>query len=323
MRVFVTGATGLLGSNLCHLLIEKGHEVVALVRDPDKARQQLPENINFVIGDLESIAAIEDDLAACDGVVHCAAYFREYYKRGNHWPRLERLNVEATMQLAEMAYRQGVKRFVHISSSGTVGDPGDESAPPGPEVEHNLYFKSKVLADRRLAEWPHSDEVGLVTVLPGWMFGPRDAAPTGSGQLVRDFLAGQLPAVPPGGTTVVDARDVADAIVRVLEQDTPSDRYIVAGRPATLREIADGLERVSGKPAPRWNLPYLVALLLATLLELVARLFDKDPLMTRSAVRTMAHNRHHFSRRAERELGVEFRPLEETLRDCVEWARAH
>jgi dihydroflavonol-4-reductase len=90
VRVFVTGATGLLGSNLVERLCQDGHQVVALARNPQKAKGLRPD-IETVMGDLADVAGFAGRLKSCQAVVHCAAYFREYYGSGEHAVNLERL----------------------------------------------------------------------------------------------------------------------------------------------------------------------------------------------------------------------------------------
>ncbi|MFP2926817.1 NAD-dependent epimerase/dehydratase family protein [Pyxidicoccus sp. 3LG] len=205
MHAFVTGSTGLLGNNLVRALVARGHRVKALARSPAKAREVLGglAGVEVVRGDMEDVKGFEDALAGCDVVFHTAAYFREYYAPGDHWPRLHAINVKGTVELAEAAHRHGVKRFLDVSSSGTVGlkpdgSPGDEDTPPAPLAATNLYFKSKVESERELKAFGERTGLPVVFILPGWMFGPWDAGPTAAGQLVRDFLARKLPAVPDG-----------------------------------------------------------------------------------------------------------------------------
>ncbi|MCA9571073.1 MAG: NAD-dependent epimerase/dehydratase family protein, partial [Myxococcales bacterium] len=263
MHAFVTGSTGLLGSNLVHELVQAGWEVTALARTPEKARAQLGDlPVRVVAGDLEDVDAFADALTGVDVVFHTAAYFREYYASGEHEALLQRLNVDATVRLARNAAERGVRRFVHTSSSGTVaartdGRPSTEADVLAPDAVENLYFRSKVLCDLALAE---VTGIEVVTVLPGWMFGPRDAAPTNAGGIVRDHLAGRLPPVAlPGRTAIVDARDVARAMIRMAEHADPGDRFIVAGREATLDEVLSGLAAASGRPAPALTLPWPMA----------------------------------------------------------------
>jgi dihydroflavonol-4-reductase len=329
MRAFLTGATGLLGNNLARALRAEGHTVRALVRSETKARQLLADvGAELVHGDLEDVPGFAGALADCDVVFHTAAYFREYYTVGDHWPKLEAINVHATLALAEAAHAHGVRRLVHTSSSATIGlrvdgSAGDEDTPPAPIASENLYFKSKVVAHQRLRELSGRLGLDVVQVLPGWMFGPWDAAPTASGRFVLDFLGGTLPAIPPGGMNAVDARDVAIGMIRAAEHGRAGNSYILGGPFTTLAGVADTLAQVTGLPAPRARISYRVARAYATFAEFWARFTGRPTLVTVAAVRAMHAQLRVSSNKALRELGWRYRPLDETLRDEVAWYRAH
>jgi dihydroflavonol-4-reductase len=328
MKAFVTGATGLLGTNLVRLLREQGHEVRALVRSRDKAEKAFAGlHVETVLGDMEDVPGFAGALSGCDVLFHTAAYFREYYQPGDHWPVLERINVRATVELLTEASRRGVKTAVHTSSSGVVGsgprgEPGDESTPPPHGAQTNLYFKSKLVAEEAIRSWmPLHPELRVVLVLPGWMFGPEDAGPTGSGKLVLDFLEGKLPGIVDGGSCIVDARDVARAMIAAAERGQPGGRYIVAGQYHSLEEVTKTLESVSAVPAPTRHIPYAIIVAYAWFAELGARFTGRAPTVSLQGVRIM-HAKHKVrSDKAARELGATFRPLAETLRDEVEWYR--
>lgn len=329
MKAFVTGATGLLGNNLVRALLAEGHSVRALVRSEAKARELLGDvGVELVIGDMEDVRGFAGALTGCDVVFHTAAYFREYYASGDHWPKLEAINVRGTLALAETAHARGVRRLVHTSSSATIGlrvdgSAGDEDTPPAPIARDNLYFRSKVIADQQLRELSARRGLDVVQVLPGWMFGPWDAAPTASGRLVLDFLAGTLPPIPPGGMNAVDARDVADGMIRAASHGRSGDRYILGGPFITLAGVAEALAQVTGLPAPRWRVPYRAAWAYAMLAETWARLTGGQTLVTVAAVRAMHARLRVSSNKALRELRWRYRPLTETLRDEVAWYRAH
>jgi dihydroflavonol-4-reductase len=328
MRAFVTGATGLLGNNLVRTLRAEGHAVRALVRSTTKAEQLLGDaGVELVVGDMEDVPGFAGALADCDVVFHTAAYFREYYAAGDHWPRLEAINVHATRALAEAAHAHGVQRLVHTSSAATIGlrmdgSAGDEETPPAAIASENLYFKSKVLAAQALREVSARLGLDVVQVLPGWMFGPWDAAPTASGRFVLDFLGGRLPAIPPGGMNAVDARDVAVGMIRAAERGRPGDSYILGGPFTTLSDVAETLAQVTGLAAPRWRIPYGVAWAYATLAEAWARFRSSETLITVAAVRAMHAELRVSSNKALRELGWRYRPLSDTLRDEVAWYRS-
>jgi dihydroflavonol-4-reductase len=329
MHAFVTGSTGLLGNNLVRLLVAQGHRVTGLMRSEAKARGLLGDvDVAFVRGDMRDVEGFAAALRGCDTLFHTAAYFREYYQPGDHAAALDEINVRGTLALMAAADARGVGRCVHVSSGGTIGvksdgSPGDEDTPPPPVAATNLYFKSKVDGDAALRGWRAPHGMAVIEILPGWIWGPGDAAPTSAGQLALDFLAGKLPAVPDGGTCVVDARDVAQAMISAAERGRDGEKYIVGGSFATMAEILAGLERASDVRGPRVHLPHGVAMAFAAVSEVIARLTGRPLLISREAVRTLHAKLRMTSAKAERELGAHFRPLDETLRDVVAWYRAH
>jgi dihydroflavonol-4-reductase len=331
MQAFVTGGTGLLGTNLIRHLVSEGHSVRALVRSMDKARRQFADlwepwrgRLTFVEGDLANVTSFASALTGCDVVFHTAAYFREYYQPGDHWATLEALNVHATQQLLEAAERNGVRRVVHVSTVGVIGmmpdgRPGDESTPPAPQQMRNLYFRSKHLADWMIDTFERASRLEIVTVHPGWMFGPGDAAPTSAGALVLQFLRRELPGVPDGGMNVADARDVAAAMLTAAERGPAGAHYVVGGPFVTSAEIFAALERVSGVAAPRRRIPPRLLEAVAWIGEAIARLRRRPTGISLQGVRMLHMKMRVSSERAVRELGVTFRPLDETLRDTVRW----
>jgi dihydroflavonol-4-reductase len=331
MQAFVTGGTGLLGTNLIRHLVSQGHEVRALVRSTDKARRQFADlwepwrgRLTFVEGDLAEVGSFTPALAGSDVVFHTAAYFREYYQPGDHWAMLEALNVHATQRLLEAAEQHGVRRVVHVSTSGVIGmgsdgAPGDESTPPTPQQMRNLYFRSKYLADWMIDTFERASRLEVVTVHPGWMFGPGDAAPTSAGTLVLQFLRREVAGVPDGGINVVDARDVAAGVLAAAERAPAGAHYIIGGPFVTAAEIFATLERVSGIRAPRRRMPPRLLKAIAWVGETVARLRRRPAALSLEGVRMLHLKARVSSARAERELGATFRPLDETLRDAIRW----
>lgn len=327
MKAFVTGSTGLLGNNLVRALRAEGHAVRALVRSKKKAAALLAgTGAELVPGDMTDVAGFAHALQGCDVLFHTAAYFREYFQAGDHWPQLRAINVDGTLALAEAARARGVSRMIDTSSSGTIGrkpdgGAGDETTPPDAVSRSNLYLRSKLMLAEQLP--PLASRIGLdvIQVLPGWMFGPGDAAPTASGRLVRDFLAGALPAIPPGGTCIVDARDVANGMMRAATRGRAGERYILGGQFLTIADVLGTLEHVTKVPAPRLHIPYPVALAFAAMNQTWARMTGRDTLITLEGVRIMQARLRVSSAKAEADLGWRTRSMTETLRDEVAWYR--
>lgn len=324
MRAFVTGSTGLLGNNLVRQLLAEGHEVVALTRSAEKFQRMLGDTEAVpVVGDVLAIDAFAERLEGCEVVFHTAAYFREYYGKGDHSAKLDAVNVTATLELMAVADVRGVEAFIHTSSSGTIGkrangEAGDEDTPAAARQLRNLYFKSKVEGDAKIRAFDPPNGMRLIQILPGWMWGPGDAGPTGAGQIVFDFLDGKFPAVPEGGSSVVDARDVAAAMIRAVDKPH-GERFIVGGRYHSLRDLVDLIAATTGKSAPRRDLPSWLAIAYAHLSEGWASLTGGRAAANLAGVRTMAEKHKVTSAKAERELAARFRPIDETIQDVVAW----
>lgn len=324
MKAFVTGATGLLGSNLVRLLLAQGHSVKALARSAEKANRILGDTAaEIVVGDMQDVAAFADEMVGCDVLFHCAAYFREYYNRGEHWPILQKINVDGVTQILEAAERAGVKKAIHVSSSGVIANseshPGDESAPFNPLAKENLYFKSKILAEEAVQAFLKTHQMPVVLILPGWMMGPSDAAPTDAGQVVLDLLHGDLPGMIDGSNSMVDARDVAQGMINAVKQGKNGERYIVGGALHSLVDVGRTVHQLTGVRVPGWTIPYPLALAVAWASETMAKLRGTETVMTVSGIRTLHKGMRLNSQKAQRELGVTFRPLAETLADEIEW----
>ena len=327
----VTGATGLLGSNLVRELAKKGVTVRALVRSKEKAEKQFGSlGLEIVAGDINDPKTFVDRLPGVDLVFHTAAYFRDNYKGGKHWDQLYTTNVVGTANLLQACYRAGIRRFVHISSTATLrGRPGEvaDETMLRLESEADDYQRSKILSDQEVFKFLGSHpDFWTAFVLPGWMHGPGDSGPTGAGQTVLDFLKRKLPGIPPGSFSVVDVRDVADVAIRAAESGKRGDRYLAAGRAVTMENLFNELERASGIRAPRNKVPMAALYLLGAIGELRARITHQPALISWATVQLLIKEagRHHYDhQKSERELGIRFREVQETLRDAIGWFKAN
>jgi len=328
MRTFVTGSTGLLGNNLVRTLLEAGHEVVALARSKDKAARELADtSARIVIGDMDNVAGFAAALSGIDVVFHAAAFFREYYAPGDHSHSIDRINVNATLELARAAQQRGVAKMINTCSAGIIGlrrdgSAGDESTPPWPRFEKNLYLQSKRKAERLLLRLSQEKGFFIASALPAWLWGPHDAAPTASGQLAFDAIRRRLPpAIPPGGSSVADARDVALGMLRIAEIGRSGERYILSGRFVELAEIVAGLATLTDQKAPQLRLPFPAALALAAGAETWSRITRQPSALSIEGIRLMNACLAVTAEKAQRELGVTFRPFEDTLADTVAWSK--
>jgi len=325
MKAFVTGSTGLLGSNLVRLLVEHGYEVSAMVRSVEKGQRILGDlGVEIIMGDMLNVDGFAPGLAGVDVLFHVAAYFREYYQPGEHDTVLHAINVDKTIKLLKTAYEKGIRNIVYVSSGGVLGNYPDgrltDEGVPYNEITPNLYFQSKIAAEKAIYKiLPKYPDLRLVMILPGVMMGPGDSGPTPPGQFLIDYLQGNVPVILPGGLTFVDARDVAQAMLQAVCKGESGERFIVDGVYTELRSIMGTLKKISGVPAPKVSISYPLAMGMAWTMEQFSRVSGKPPLITRQAIRTLQHDVVPSSQKARKELGFQTRPLEATLRDEVLW----
>lgn len=328
---FVTGATGLLGNNLVRELIADGFQVRALVRSPDKAvRQFAGIELDIVQGDMLDVPGFAAALHGVDIVFHTAAYFRDSYQGGRHWAALYRANVDGTRALLDHAFKAGVRRFIHTSSIAVLhGAPGQiiDETMMRDEKAADDYYRSKILADRALLAFleAHPD-FWAAMVLPGWMHGPGDLGPTQAGRTVLDRVQGRLPGIPPGSFSLVDARDVARAMIRANARGRRGERYLAAGRHMTMADLLPMIAQAAGVHPPKRRIPLVVLRLIAAGNELFARLTGRPVLLSWAMVNAIAseNERSRYDHtKSERELGLSFRPIMQTLQDEIAWFRAN
>jgi dihydroflavonol-4-reductase len=284
MRVYVTGASGFVGSHVARELREQGAEV----RD------------RFV--ELSDRAGLERAVAGCDAVFHLAALYSFEAPAGE----LERVNVEGTRNVLEACAAQGVRRLVHTSSSATCGPiPGrpatEQDSPPAWELSVP-YKWTKIAAERLVL----ASGLDAVVVNPTTPVGEGDLRPTPTGRMVCGVASGRYRAFLDIGLNVVDVRDVARGHVLALEHGRREERYILGGANLTLEELFAAIARLAGRPRPRLRLPQ-AAVRAAALLRIVNR---NEALLSRLPA-------YFSSAKAERELGYRPGPLEPALERAV------
>jgi len=283
VKVYVSGSTGFVGSHVGRELRERGAEV----RD---------ERV-----DLLDRAGLERVVAGCDAVVHVAAL----YSYDAPAPLYERVNVEGTRLLLDVAAGAGVSHFVHTSTAGTCGPvPGraatEEDTPPSWELE--VPYKRTKLAAERLAL-----EAKAVVVNPTTPVGEGDRKPTPTGRMLAGVATGRIRGfVGTTGLNVVDVRDVARGHALALEHGEPGERYLLGGVDLSLEELFGAVARLAGRPRPRLRVPYAVAKMAGML-----------GIANRDEVRLARLPMYFSSEKARSRLGYEPGPVEPALARAV------
>jgi dihydroflavonol-4-reductase len=318
--VLVTGASGFLGRHVLAALA--GRPVIALVRDAVAWRRldwtAAFADVSLAVGDLEDVARFEDALPPLAGIVHLAAPV-QHSRRAP--PAMRTAIVEGTLAMVELAARRRC-RLVVASTSGTVGcsrAPGarpEEDAPFATAVGGWPYYAAKIEMEQRARARAGELGADLVFVRPPILLGPGDHR-LRSTRTVNQFLRRKLPFLIRGGMHFADVRDVAAAIAAAIDRPGARPIYHLDGHECSIEEFFDSLEAVSGVPRPQLVLPFRAGWLVARALERFHVV--PDPVVIEMA----SHWWGLGSRFAADDLGWKPRDPHETLRDTVEWLRAH
>jgi dihydroflavonol-4-reductase len=325
MKVFVTGATGFLGSHVARQLLAEGAELRLLVRATSRTENIDDLAAERVAGDLRDPDSLKKGMAGCEFVFHVAADYRLWARNGRE---LYDSNVEGTRNILRAAREAGVRRTVYTSSVATMGFGNngritDEKTPVSLGNMIGDYKRSKFMAERLAIEAGQAGQ-NVVIVNPTTPIGERDIKPTPTGKIVVDFLRRKFPAYVDTGLNLVDVVDCARGHLLAMEKAVPGERYILGSENLTLKQILDKLAVITGLPSPKIKLPYAVAYatgLVDTLVTSTIR--RREPRVTLDSVRMGRKKMFVTSAKARRELGWNPRRVDDALRRAVEWFQAH
>ena len=313
MRALVTGATGKVGHATAKALVDAGHGVRVLVRDPQRAAGVVPAGAEVVAGDVTDRGSLEAAVAGCEVVFNEMGLPEQWLRDADEF---ERVNARGTENVVRAADAGGVRRVVHTSTIDVFhAEPGtcfDESAVAG-YSKPTAYERSKQHAEELARE--AAAQVELVFVNPCAVYGP---GPLGSASLERQLfepiVRGRLPALTPGGFGVVYSYGVGSGQLLAAERGRPGEHYILCDGHVTLRELAETVVRVAGRGRVPPTLPVPVAKAAAATGEALARVIRRPPLLARGELHFLLWNAQPDATKAQRELGWRPTPFDDGVR---------
>jgi dihydroflavonol-4-reductase len=316
----VTGATGFVGAAVARVLAQRGHRLRLLVR-PGGDRQNLTGlRAELAEGDLADTSTLAPAVARCRYVFHVAADYRLWVPNP---AAMRAVNVDGSVALLRAAAAAGVERCVYTSSVAALGlhkdgRPADENTFVDEDQLIGAYKRSKYEAEeavRRLV----LDGQNIVIVNPSTPVGPGDVKPTPTGKMVLDTANGRMPAYVNTGLNVVHVDDVAEGHALALEQGRTGEHYILGGENLMLKDFFAMIAKVARRRRPLVQLPVAPLMPIAAVMERVAGMTGRPPMMTREMLK-MARKRMFFtSEKAMRELGYKPRPAREAVEDAVDY----
>ena len=314
MRILVTGGTGFIGYHTAKQLMAAGHEVRLLVRNEDKASklygEELPE---LAVCDVTDKDGVRGALEGCQGVVHTAAMVSIDRKDAD---LVFKTNMQGTRNVVGQAAEMGLDKILHLSSVTAIFDEKatilNEDSPPG--TAKDAYGHSKVACENYVRELQEQGAPVFISY-PASVIGPEDPGLTEPhagliGNLYATFAM-------PGGNQWVDVRDVAAAHVAIMETDLPPGRYCLGGHFLSWRDLGKVLSRLTGRRLPVVPVLGITMRTLGRIVDVIQPVLGADTPFTHEAMVYATRWVNLDNRRAEEELGIDFRPVEDSIREAL------
>ncbi|HEU5063435.1 MAG TPA: NAD-dependent epimerase/dehydratase family protein [Solirubrobacterales bacterium] len=321
MKVFLTGGTGFIGGETARQLRQRGDEVVALVRSPEKGAKLRGLGCELVAGDLGDEAALRQGMEGCDAVIHAAAMY-EVGIPAKQRPTMWEANVAGTERVMKAALEAKVPRIVYVSTVGIFGNTHKQVVDEtykNPETDFTSYYEETKLEAHKLVERMIGEQgLPAVIVQPGGVYGPGDTSQVAD--LLEQFFAGKLPLLPfpELGICMAHVEDIAGGILLGLDKGKLGEAYVISGPATTMREAVETVAKVSGRKAPKRNLPTGLMKMMVPLGPVVGKVMGQPPNL-RELISSGDNVTFWASyEKAQRELGYSPRGMEEGLRQTLE-----
>jgi len=323
MNAFITGATGFIGSHLLRRISEEYEKIYLLVRKESLTENikwiEGKDNISIVKGDLLEPSTFIDYLSRCEHIYHTAGFVGT---NRAHKDLVFKLNYEASVNLLKALEKVKPLKVVYLASIYALGK-GEKDKPADETVEYNLenfarkipYMKAKRMADGFAFELAEKG-MPIVFGFPCYCLGPGDIY-LSSSRFILASMNGFLRFYVDGGINVVDVRDVAEGLFLCMKKGRAGEKYLLGGYNLTFKELFYELYRFTNC-RPYFKIPKGAVKFAGYLAELI---FGKKSIIDYNSALIMCEYWFYNSDKAKRELGWQVRPLEETLRDSVQWFR--
>lgn len=318
MKVFVTGATGFLGSYLVRTLVAQNYHVRALKR----AKSDLSllgdaaTKVAWVEGDVNDIVSLEDAMEGVDQVYHAAALLAF---GGRNFNRMYKVNVEGTANVVNAALKMGVKKLLYVSSITALGESKDnspidengdwEASPMESEYGHTKYL-GELEIWRGVAEG-----LDAVIINPSTILGAGKWE-DGSIQIIHQVAKG-VPFYPTGSNGFVDVRDVVKAAIKVMESTTTAERFVVNGYNVTFLEMMTMLAQEFGKKPPTIPVTDFWKTISIGYDKVRSLLTGSEPIITREVLSISSHPYTYNDDKIRQTLNLGYRPLKQTITEAV------
>jgi nucleoside-diphosphate-sugar epimerase len=317
MKYFVTGATGFVGGRVVRQLVEAGHQVVAVVRSPEKAQDLAALGVSLHKGDVTEKESMRAPMTGVDGVFHIAGWYKIGVPDKSAG---QKINVEGTRNVLELMQELKIPKGVYTSTLGVNSDTR------GKLVDESYRFSGRFLSvyeqtkaeAHKVAEEFIAQGLPLVIVQPGLIYGPGDTSSVRTNLI--QFLKRQLPLMPKGTAFCwAHVDDTARGHILAMEKGVPGQNYFICGPVHTFVEAMQIASEITGVPQPGMQVGPGMMKAMAACMGVIEKVISLPESYTHEGLLTIAGVTYiGDNSKAKRELGFNPRPLKEGLRETLE-----
>ncbi len=312
-KVFITGVTGLLGTNVLLKLLENDYFVIALVRKINNYTGDQHQNLKLIEGDL--FADYSEYLKDVNFVIHIAAETRQNLI---NYEAYRKVNFESTVNLFSQC--NAVEKFIFISTANTIGfgnldELGNEKAKQKFPFTNSFYAKSKLEAENYLLQ--NNSETEVIILNPTFMIGAHDHKPS-SGKIIFWCWKRQLVFYPKGGKNFVHVEDVANGILNAMEKGKNGEKYLLSGENLKYKSFFQKLNLVVNQNPIMLPIPNQILFLLGITGDIL-RFFKIKTGLSSINMKALRIDNFYSNKKSVEEFGMTYFPTEKAIFDAVEF----
>ncbi len=317
MKILVTGATGFVGSNIVAVLLKQGYQVKALVRKTSEVERLKQKKVVLVYGDLLVPKTLEAATKNIEVIIHAAGIEGRF---GITLNQLRQIHVKGTKNLLQAAKRNRVKRLIHISSIAAMGlnQTADEETRPKPKTS---YEQAKYEAEKVVKLFCKREKIKYTIIRPGSVYGPGEMKQKANlFQLIQKqkfFIIGNGKNL----MNFVYTENLNQGILLALtKKKAINNTYIIADKkPYQMNEFVKTIVKQLKVKMPS-HLPKSIAYMVALILEAIALITQKEPLLSRGRIRTLTASSVFSIEKARKELVYQPQiDLEKGIAKTIAW----
>lgn len=323
-KALVTGATGLLGSNVAAALLERGYAVRVLLRQSSNPIALQGLEVEPFFGDIVNAEAVNAAVKDCDLVIHAAANTSQW---GPDMHLHDAVNIQGTRHILNAVKHWNVARLVHVSTAntfkpGTRTQPGDETGAFGYTELSTDYIDTKNQAQQIVLDAVRNEGVPAIVVNPTFMIGARDAKPS-SGKMVLYYLKTPIVVCPSGGKNFVPVRDAAIGVVNAAEQGRVGECYLLAGANLDYRTFFTTIGAVSGRKKVMFTAPPGLLKIAGRSGDGISALIGKKIPLSYTNTALLTIDNYYTPKKAVAELAMPQTPIRTAIEEAVHWFQEH